>query len=121
MKRRRKLHAQTVAPREFIRIWQTSSSVAEVASKVRRTKNACRVRAFHYRERGVPLKDFPPVEIEPPDWDELAEYARELAPPKEDNDDETEEGAETPDRLEGGAHDRQAAVSAIPTSPAPSQ
>jgi hypothetical protein len=30
----------TVSPREFIRVWQTSASVAEVAAKVRRKKNA---------------------------------------------------------------------------------
>ena len=55
------------SPRDFIRVWQESSSLAEVAAKVRRKKNACRVRAFRYRELGVPLKEFPPVEIELPD------------------------------------------------------
>lgn len=70
--------APLVPPREFIRIWQSAESVAEVAMKVRRSKNACRVRAFRYRDLGVPLKEFPPVIIEPPDWDELAEYAKSL-------------------------------------------
>jgi hypothetical protein len=70
----------TVSPREFIRVWQTSASVAEVASKVRRKKNACRVRAYRYRQMGVPLKVFPPVEVELPDWDELADYAASLLP-----------------------------------------
>ena len=70
--------APQVSPREFIRIWQAAESVAEVAMQVRRSKNACRVRAFRYRELGVPLKEFPPVIIEPPDWDELAEYAKSL-------------------------------------------
>jgi hypothetical protein len=69
--------------REFIKAWQESSSVAEVASKVRRSKNACRIRAFRYRERGIPLKEFPPVEYEPEDWEVLAQYAAELAPPPE--------------------------------------
>jgi hypothetical protein len=72
--------AAQVTPREFIRVWQTSASVAEVAAKVRRKKNACRVRAFRYRKLGVPLKEFPPVEVELPDWDELAEYAASLLP-----------------------------------------
>jgi hypothetical protein len=38
------------------------------------------VRAFRYREwYGVPLKHFPPADVEPTDWDELREYAEELA------------------------------------------
>jgi hypothetical protein len=72
--------AVTVSPREFIRAWQTSSALAEVAAKVRLNKNACRVRAYRYRQLGVPLKEFPPVEVELPDWDELAQYARSLLP-----------------------------------------
>ena len=67
-----------VTPRQFIKAWQESSSVAEVAAKVRSKKNACRVRAFRYRKLGVPLKVFPVVEVELPDWDELAQYAAEL-------------------------------------------
>ena len=68
-----------VSPREFIRHWQQSTSVAEVAQKCRMKKNAVRVRACRYRQWGVPLKQFPPVEIVLPDWDELAEYAESLA------------------------------------------
>jgi hypothetical protein len=69
----------TVSAREFVRIWQTSASVAEIAKKIGRSKNACRVRAFRYREDfGVPLKHFPPVLIEEIDWGELAEFAESL-------------------------------------------
>jgi hypothetical protein len=65
--------------REFIRIWQSATSLAEVSKKVGRSKNACRVRAFRYREwYGIPLKEFPPVEFEPTNWDELARYAQEV-------------------------------------------
>lgn len=72
-------HEPTVTPaREFVRIWQSANSVAEVAKQVNRTKNAVRVRAFKYRERGIPLKEFPAVEIELIDWDELAEFAESL-------------------------------------------
>lgn len=78
-KQARKREVVTVGPREFVKAWQESSSVAEVASKVRSKKNAVRVRAFRYRQRGIPLKVFPPVEVEPTDWDELAEYAAHLA------------------------------------------
>jgi len=67
-----------VAPREFIRIWQLSSSLAEVAAQVRAKKNACRVRAFRYRRLGVPLKEFAAVEIPLTDWGELAMYAEGL-------------------------------------------
>jgi hypothetical protein len=69
----------TVSAREFVLAWQTSATVAEVAKKVGRSKNACRVRAFRYREwYDIPLKVHDPVVIEPIDWSELEEYAREL-------------------------------------------
>jgi hypothetical protein len=99
--------AVTVSPREFIRVWQTSASVAEVASKVRRKKNACRVRAFRYRQLGVPLKEFPPVEVELPDWDELAEYAASLLPEgAEDGDaDDSEHDPEDHEAGDGGGGD----------------
>jgi hypothetical protein len=70
--------AVPVGPREFITAWQGSNSVAEVAQKVRAKKNAVRVRAMRYRRHGIPLKQFPPVEVELPDWDVLARYAAEL-------------------------------------------
>lgn len=69
---------QPVTAREFVRHWQESESLAEVASKVRAKKNACRVRAFRYRKLGVPLKEFPSVEYEMPNWLELAKYATEV-------------------------------------------
>jgi hypothetical protein len=85
--------------REFIKAWQESSSLAEVAQKVRSKKNACRVRAYRYRQEGVPLKEFPVVFAEPTDWDELSEYAAGLLPDDEarrkagwDVDDERNDG-----------------------------
>ena len=68
-----------LTPRAFIKAWQESSSLAEVAIKVGRKKNACRVRAFRYRRMGVPLKEFPVVETSEIDWKALAKYAAELA------------------------------------------
>ena len=85
--RRRAQQVITVPPREFIEAWQGSETVAEVAVKVRSNKNACRVRAYRFRERGVPLKDIPTSPpYEPPDWDELAEYAESLLPQEPTND-----------------------------------
>jgi len=82
MKRRlNKSTCEITSPRRFIEIWQSASSLAEVASKVQRNKNSCRVRAFRYRKQGIPLKQFLPEEIEFPDWEKLAEYAAGLAPP----------------------------------------
>jgi hypothetical protein len=58
----------TVSAREIVRIWQTSATVAAVAKKVGRSKNACRVRAYRYREFGdVPMKYFPAIELVPLD------------------------------------------------------
>jgi hypothetical protein len=67
-----------ITARGFVLAWQTSNSVGEVAKKVRCTKNAARVRACRYRQYGVGLKQFPTVEIEPINWDELATLAREI-------------------------------------------
>jgi hypothetical protein len=80
-------------PRHFIKVWQESSSVAEVAQKVRSNKNACRVRAYRYRQLGVPLKEIPTSPpCEPLDWDELAEYAASLLPEAPEDAEENEEG-----------------------------
>jgi hypothetical protein len=68
----------SVTARQFIEVWQRSSTVAEVARKVHRSKNSVRVRAFRYRRRGIPLKEYSPAFVELPDWSELAEFARSL-------------------------------------------
>ena len=52
--------------------------MAEVSKKTGIRKKAVRVRAYRYRQLGIPLRVFPPVEL--PDWDQLAEYARSLLP-----------------------------------------
>src|SRR6516165_6599827 len=86
MYRRRKRQLPPPPPvsmREFIKAWQESSSLAEVAQKVQSKKNACRVRAYRYRQMGVPLKEFPVVYAEPTDWEELAEYGASLLPDAE--------------------------------------
>jgi len=54
------------------------SSIAEVSKKTGIRKKAVHVRAYRYRQLGIPLKDFPPVEL--PDWGVLAVYARSLLP-----------------------------------------
>jgi hypothetical protein len=69
---------QPATAQEFVKAWQESSSIGEVATKVRAKKNACRVRAYRYRKMGVPLKAFPPPDIEVMDWGDLAKYASEV-------------------------------------------
>jgi hypothetical protein len=66
--------------REFIKAWQESDSLAEVAQKTRTKKNACRVRGQRYKEKGVPLKEFPPEEFITFEewWQDLTEYAASL-------------------------------------------
>ena len=74
-------HRATVpTPMEFVQAWQTSSGVAEVASKLRMRKDQVRVRACRYRKKGVPLKQYEPAENPGRDWDEIAAYAASLAP-----------------------------------------
>jgi hypothetical protein len=85
MKRRRnKEPVPHATPEQFVTVWQQSSSLAEVAQKVRAKKNACRVRAFRYRQMGIPLKVFPPPpEPDPLRWDKLVDYAASLLPEDE--------------------------------------
>jgi hypothetical protein len=68
--------------REYVKAWQESSSIAEVAAKTRTKKAACRMRARRYRERGIPLKEFPPPEYMTTEefWDDLTKYAASLLP-----------------------------------------
>jgi hypothetical protein len=61
--------------REFVKAWQESETVAEVARKVGSKRNACRVRAFRYRKMGVALKVHEYVESSNIDWDDLRKYA----------------------------------------------
>jgi len=82
-------------PEEFIAAWQSSNSVAEVAKKIGSRKKTVRTRAYRYRQSGIPLKEFPPVEL--PDWDELAEYAESLLPEDADT------GSDGDDDLDGEA------------------
>ena len=69
---------EPVTARDFVKAWQESSSIGEVASKVRAKKGACRVRAHRYRKMGVPLKDFPVPQYATMSWSELAKYATDV-------------------------------------------
>lgn len=110
MRKRKYTHA---TPREFVKAWQESSYVREVARKVGSTKAACSRRAHRYRQMGVPLKSMWDVVIEPTDWDDLAQYARELAPtdnePHDTADDDVAESSGDADNNAGGEaiEDRQ--------------
>jgi hypothetical protein len=76
-------------PEEFIKAWQTSKTLREACSRLRMKRAVAKVRAYRYRERGVPLKQHevdPPVECYP-DWDELAKYAASLVAPGEESND----------------------------------
>jgi hypothetical protein len=67
-----------VTQRQFIEAWQTSSTVADVARKLRMKRGQVRVRACRYRKHGVPLKEYVPAELPWVDWSEMAQYAAEL-------------------------------------------
>jgi hypothetical protein len=62
-------------PKEFIQAWQTSSSVKEVATKLRMTVKAASARAIFYRKKGVALKKMHRGR-KGINWSELAEFAR---------------------------------------------
>jgi len=47
-----------VSAEEFVRIWQTSSSLAEIARLVGASSACASERAMNYRKRGIHLKKF---------------------------------------------------------------
>jgi hypothetical protein len=70
-------------PEEFIKAWQTSRTLREACTKLRMKRAAAKVRAYRYRELGVPLKRHeidPAVEL-PPNRTALAQYAASLVAP----------------------------------------
>ncbi len=81
MKRKRRWPITPIRPRQFIEAWQASSSVREVASKLKMRTAQVRVRACRYRQQGVPLKEMEPGELPVANWEGLAQYAAELAAP----------------------------------------
>ena len=91
-------------PMEFVQAWQTSSAVAEVASRLRMKKDQVRVRASRYRKKGVPLKQYAPAEVSVRDWDELAAFAASLVPEDESaaGGDQSPDGQVSSGASEGG-------------------
>lgn len=79
-------NAQTKAKRpvpsaeEFVRVWQTSKSVIEVAEKTGIDIRGARQRATLYRKKGVPLQRFSGGRHPVPDWEALKALAEELGP-----------------------------------------
>ena len=51
-----------VWPRDFIEVWQSSSSRREVAKKLYMSAGAVRQREKRYRKNGIPLKEMDSVE-----------------------------------------------------------
>ena len=80
-KKQARTRAPPVPAKDFIRIYQASESVAEVAKETGLTAHTVSQRASTYRKKGVPLKAMPNSGVTTRnDWNELAELARELMP-----------------------------------------
>lgn len=47
-----------ISPEDFVRIWQTSETFAEVLKRTGMKGNSCSVRAQHYRKKGIALRKF---------------------------------------------------------------
>lgn len=68
-------------PKEFVKAWQESSSLEEVARKLGMKPKTVHSRASFYKRKGVPLKKMRGGRSV--DWDELKKYARECLEEKE--------------------------------------
>lgn len=67
-----------VSTEEFIRIWQTSTSIDEVVEKTGMKRKSVPSRAVRLRRRGVMLKYMQKPHEQ--DWEYLARLAKEHAP-----------------------------------------
>lgn len=74
-----------ISPMEFIKAWQESDNVDEVAAKIGIPHRQVYQRAYQYRAKGVPLKRYKFGNRY--DWDELKEFAELFENDEEDNDD----------------------------------
>ena len=70
------MSSKKIGPEEFIKVWQTSDSLADVATKTGLANNSVRSRGIYYRKKGVPLKKLAGPYRN--DWKALAEYAAEF-------------------------------------------
>lgn len=48
-----------VPPEEFIKAWQTSGTVGDVARKTGLSKSGCHLRYHRYKKVGIKLKEMP--------------------------------------------------------------
>lgn len=65
---------------DFVRTWQTSETLADVASRTKLTQLACSARASRLRGNGVPLRKFTVAGRPRTDYSELIKLAVSLDP-----------------------------------------
>jgi hypothetical protein len=76
---RKKYRRSNIPPEEFVRIWQTASTIKEVAVRTGVAYNAACRRASNYRRHGVPLKKHLVMHKGPQNnWEALAKLAQEV-------------------------------------------
>jgi hypothetical protein len=69
-----------VTPEEFVKAWQASKDMAEVAKKTGMKLESVRARGHRFRKHGVPLKKFASQGRPVTDWAALKKLAQELTP-----------------------------------------
>jgi len=70
-------------PKQFVKAWQESSSLKEVAEKLGMKPTTANSRASFYRSKGIPLKKMRGGRFV--DWDELKQFARECLEEEKEN------------------------------------
>lgn len=71
---------KSVTPEEFVRAWQASGSLAEVAEKTGLRPESVKARGYRFRKKGVPLREFAAAGRPATDWEALRQLAVKLAP-----------------------------------------
>ncbi len=65
-----------ISPEMFVKIWQTSDTLAEAAERMNMKEASVAARARYFKGKGVPLKQLTKPYVN--DWAELAELAQQL-------------------------------------------
>lgn len=69
---------KSINPKVFIKVWQESSRITEVAEKLGISRQCVQQKGNQFRQHGVPLKRLKnKLKL---DWPALSDYAKEIDP-----------------------------------------
>ena len=64
--------------KKLIKVWNTSNSVEQAATRLGLSNRQVSIRAFRLRTRGIYMKKMPKLPVSPFSWNELADYSTQF-------------------------------------------